>query len=438
MKQSVLRLALATVMLVAYQALPTTTASASAPGTGGGEVAAAKFADAAPAAKNTKKKKDGRRYKVQAGVTFNDPYTAPFPTRDKVLGAINHVGDGEIIRTMSWSFYDSAITNALIRAHQRGVIVELFMSRGLSTDESAGQNFRQLKAALQKGPRPKTGPKSFARTCSHSCRGRGGSMHDKWMSISRSGGTYNIVMFGSANLNIRAAVDQWNDWYTFTGNKKIYDTYQEVFRQATKDRPWPTITKVYGKVRLFFAPRHSDPVMNILNDVVCRGARNGNNGRTIIRIASAVIQGARGEGIARRLKTLQSQGCDIQMVYTLAPKAVRNILTNFPIRQLAFDHNDDGLYDDYLHMKAMAVRGRVGDDRAAHIVYTGSGNWSKLGMISDEQGMVAERQGLTNKYIRWISKIYGKAHTATSARVSERSMRKRGVNPYANVELELR
>lgn len=388
-----------------------------------------------------KQGRDGRGYRVRPGVTFNDPWSRPMVTRIKLLGALNHTWRGQRIRVMTWSFFDSMITDALIAAHRRGVTVQFIMSRGLSTDAQAGHNYSRLRRALVNRPGTKPHKRSFARTCSHSCRGGGGAMHSKWVTISKVDKSKFVVMQGSANLNIRAAVDQWNDWYTFVGNKKIYRTYQTIFEQAQLDRRAPAVTAIAGTTQLWFAPRKNDPVMAVLDQVRCVGARKaGLNGRTVIRVASAVIQGRRGESIAWRLRQLHRQGCNIRLIYTLAPKKVRQAWGGVPTQHMAFDNNDDGLYDDYMHMKAMSISGWVGTDRSAGVVYNGSANWSKMGMVSDEQGTIMLRPLLARQYIRWIDTVFNKGQVRS--REQARARARGGVvvphvaDPYANVELQ--
>ena len=55
----------------------------------------------------------------------------------------------------------------------------------------------------------------------------------------------------------------------------------------------------------------------MLNDVKCKGAKGaGIKGRTSIRIAQDVFNGGRGAKIARRIKELHRQGCNIRIVYS--------------------------------------------------------------------------------------------------------------------------
>ncbi|MEQ6903556.1 phospholipase D-like domain-containing protein [Nocardioides sp. YIM 152588] len=391
-----------------------------------------------------------KRFRVKEGVLFNHPFNDQRVIHAKMIRVINHAQKGAVIRSMSWNFQDTSIRNALIRAHKRGVAVRFIMARSL---RNAG--FNQLTNALKKGnkKRPQA-RRSWTGTCSHSCRGKGGSMHSKWITVSQSGRSHNIVMQGSANLTSSAAVNQWNDWYTVK-DKKIFDAYAKVFEQSRKDRKVKPFQVRSGNTLAWFAPTGKKPdlVLKLLNQVKCKGARGaGINGRTSIRVASAVIQEERGQRIASKLNELHNKGCNIRMVYTLSSLNVLKALGNVPVRHLAYDTKPaggDGSYDDYLHMKAMAISGHMGSNRGARVVFNGSANWSTMGKVSDEQGMVIRSQPLEKQYGKWITKLYQNAPKAASTtdeggtdtglETTTRSyFRSQGLkDPYAGLELEL-
>jgi len=375
------------------------------------------------------------KYKVAPGVTFNTPFKNQYAIKNKLSRAIRHTPKGEKIRVMTWNFQAVGLTNDLINAHKRGVSVRLFMARSLVNGE-----FRRLTSALKKGNKKRTkAMRSWTRTCSNSCRGKAGAMHSKWVTISRAGRSKWVVMQGSANLTGAASVNQWNDWHTTVGRRKIYKAYQRVFSESAKDRKAKAFTKREGDTVAWFAPRggRKDLVLSMLNDVKCKGAKGaGIKGRTAIRIASAVIQNDRGQRIARQIKNLHNRGCNIRMVYTMSSNNVMSILRGVPVRHLAYDNNGDGSYDDYLHMKSMTISGNWRGDRGARVVFNGSANWSTIGQISDEQGMIVRRDSLEKKYGKWINGLYGRAPRGRL--VTTEFLRSQGIeNPYEGLELEL-
>ncbi len=377
-------------------------------------------------------------YRVPQGVKFNSPGDT------SILGhirrTINHVPKGEKIWIMSWNFQHRAITDALIDAHNRGVRVRLIMARQLAKKQGYGGSFKRFKRVTKRSRNMnrRKAMRSWARTCSHSCRGKGGSMHSKLMIVSKSGASTRIVQHGSSNITGSAGGRQWNDWYTRTGNRAMYRGWKKMFRQATQDRPFSGFKFKTGKHVSWFAPRKGDLVRKLLNRVTCKGARGaGINQRTAIRVASAVFQNERGIKIARKLKDLHQRGCNIRVVFTMMTNKIRRAIRGVPVKQLAYDYNGDGSFDRYLHMKVMTISGHYKNDRGARVVFNGSANWSRMGMVSDEQGMIIRGKGrLEKKYGKRISALYRNA--PRGIRPGPDYYRARGMqNPYAGLELEL-
>jgi phosphatidylserine/phosphatidylglycerophosphate/cardiolipin synthase-like enzyme len=169
----------------------------------------------------------------------------------------------------------------------------------------------------------------------------------------------------------------------------------------------------------------------VLQQVRCAGAKGaGINGRTSIRIAEDVILGKRGVRIAKRLRELNQNGCNIRLVYSQLGGKIWRLLRWIPRNHLVQDKDGDGAYDVYLHMKAMAISGHYGKKRNARIVYQGSENWSGLASVSDEQGLVIERASVERAYGARINRLFN-IHLP-SARLLARPLL--APDPYANME----
>jgi phosphatidylserine/phosphatidylglycerophosphate/cardiolipin synthase-like enzyme len=373
------------------------------------------------------------RYRPRAGVTFNSP--GDYGLNNKVLRAIRHTHKGEKIRAMTWNFTGWTFVRALREAHQRGVSVRLIMARSLAHEQGWGGPYRSLKRALQKkNKHRKPERRSWFRVCTNSCRGKGGAMHAKMYVFSKTGAQPRVVMSSSANLTGAAGANQYNDMYTVRGKKTAYRAAKKVFHQASLDRPAKPLVYRTGKIRGWFQPRRGRPdiVMNMLNAVRCKGARGaGIKGRTSIRIAQDVILGERGIRIAQRLRELHRRDCNIRLVYSQLGRKVWRIVQGIPRNHLVRDRDGDGAYDVYLHMKAMAISGHYDGRRDARVVYQGSENWSGLASLSDEQGLVIERDRIERKYGARINKLF-KIHLVSTTMVLPRSLR--APNPYVNME----
>ena len=252
--------------------------------------------------------------------------------------------------------------------------------------------------------------RSWFHTCSNSCRGKGGAMHAKMYLFSKTGAQPRVVMSSSANMTGASASSQYNDMFTVLGSKRAYKSSIKVFNEASRDRPAAARVYTAGNIRGWFQPRAGlrDLVSKMLDRVKCKGARGaGINGRTSLRIAQDVILGNRGVRIAKQIKQLHREGCNIRLVYSQLGGKVWRILQGVPRNHLVRDSDGDGAYDVYLHMKAMAISGHYGGRRGARLVYQGSENWSSLASISDEQGLVIDRARVERRYGRQINQLFG-------------------------------
>ena len=101
--------------------------------------------------------------------------------------------------------------------------------------------------------------------------------------------------------------------------------------------------------------------MQMLNNVSCRGANNTASGRTKIRIAPDVIRQERGMRLARKLRKMWNNGCDIRIGYTVVGIDVGRFLRQssgrgpVPMKHLTQDFNGDGEFDNYFHLKSMTI-----------------------------------------------------------------------------------
>lgn len=382
--------------------------TATAPGAVASPPAAA-LADRSEAAK----KKKRARFAVRSGVTLSNPLNeSRNAINQKVLRVINHTRRGSTIRLASWNFDSWPYVTALTNAHRRGVSVRLLMARTMADNQGSGGPFAALRRNLagSGNAQRKAADRSWARTCDHSCRGKGGAMHAKYYIFSRVGNSKKVVMNTSANLTAAAGRDvQWNDLFTTVGRDKTYDQYMLAFKQATADKPAPHLRYKDGDIVGFFFPLYNrkHPAMQMLEQVRCQGAKGaGTKGRTSIRVAQDVFNNEIGRQLALKLLQLHRRGCDVKVVYSQAVGASREIIKKLPHNHLVQDTNGDGAYDRYLHAKVLAISGRYGKNRGERIVLNGSANWSGTAIQSDEQGMIIDRDGVEKQYGAWINQMF--------------------------------
>ena len=309
------------------------------------------------------------------GPTFNSPVGGPDQRRKifrRIMRSINSTPKGAEIDIFSWNFLTSEGADALLRAQRRGVRVRLVMD-DRNVKEIDNPPFRRLRSSLHRWnkshPRQRN---SWARLCQGTCRSGSGSAHSKFFLFSDVGRAKRVVMQGSANFTIASTTNQWNDIYTHTGNRQVWKFYTRIFNQAARDKPvFPAVRRQGARQvpddrlpdqrEAGGRPRHADAQQR----VTCRGATNTASGRTKIQIAPDVIRQERGMRLARKLRTMWNNGCNIRIGYTVVGIDVGRFLRQssgrgpVPMKHLTQDFNGDGEFDNYFHLKSMTIRGQV-------------------------------------------------------------------------------
>jgi hypothetical protein len=169
------------------------------------------------------------------------------------------------------------MTRALIKAHKRGVSVQLLVNRD---KERLGPTYHRLQRALGDRRQPRHGMSpaevSFARSCLRSCRGSRGNLHSKIFLFSQVGHTRWVSMVGSANLTRKAARGQWNHMDTLVG-EPTYVRLGMLFNQMKADRrPEHPIWKFRAESAVYWAFPHAiadprrDPMVRVLRRISCR------------------------------------------------------------------------------------------------------------------------------------------------------------------------
>lgn len=363
----------------------------------------------------------------KTGPAFNNPYGGTEAVR-RLISQVNRTVDsvprGGRIRISAWNVRSAAITNSLIRAHKRRVSVQVVMDRANWNPNNPNADAARLAAALKEGnkDRPKS-RKSFLRRCISACRGRYGIPHSKFFLFNKVRVKKNkqvktvrwVTMYGSYNATELGATIQWNDLYTIKEDEPRYRSFLGAFNEMVEDKPVKEAYVGYddGVTGTSFYPyigaqaTTPDPIMDVLNTVACTGATN-KTGTTRIRIAQTSMYGDRGLALARKIAQLRNQGCNIRLVYAMFGGEVLRIMraAKVPLTHLAYDANEDGLYDRYVHMKSMAISGNIAGDPGAKITWNGSANWTSVALSSDEVVGVVRKKWVTNRYMEWIDYLF--------------------------------
>lgn len=347
-------------------------------------------------------------YGAPSGMAFTHPYRKGhrYKIRDRILRTINSVPPRGTIQVASWSFSSKTYRVALKKAMRRGVTVQIVLAQRNKADNS---DYRLLKRTFGTTVTP-TG--SWVKKCARSCRGVSGTMHSKIFLFSASFRTPYVMMTGSANLTDFAVTNQWNQMNVVSNNKPVYLQGVQIFNQMVLDRPaspmyveaaFPTLTNIYYPATTLRTS--TDFMYKALNKVQCRGATNTKNGRTVIKIAMYAWYETRGKWLAKQVRKLWGEGCQIQIVYGISSNPVKKILFSpsgrgrIPMRQILLTNTDEvPIY--YIHDKWVAIKGHYGASRGTSISFQGSFNFSDLGFKSDENFQVLPGSGYYRSFAR--------------------------------------
>lgn len=356
---------------------------------------------------------DGGYYPRQGGL-FNVPRSTIANQErilDQFLTAINHTKDGSLIQFSLFSFDRHDLARALIRAKRRGVQVQILLNNHQVTRAQ-----RMLRKVLGRD----RDRRNFVYECSNGCRSAGENLHSKFFLFSRTGKARNVVMTGSVNFTTNGSRNQYNDLWTKNDVPKLYAEFQRLFEEMKLDKPqrpgwWYTEVGKYFRIGAtpFGHPDASnDPIMDYLKKVKCFGARNGNNGRTMVRVVMHAWNGERGQYLARKLRNLWADGCDVKLLFGFGGTLMREVLRRptprgrVPLRSTGYDTDFDGYLDLYTHQKELLINGHFGKDRSATVVVTGSSNWTREGLRGDEEIFSIDKPGAMRHYLQQFSWLW--------------------------------
>ena len=357
------------------------------------------------------------RFAIGANSFFSYPNAgraAKFAIRNRVLATINSTwggprlanglpsptGTNGTIRIATWSFKDWTIARALVAARNRGVSVQVVAAKARN---KPNPQWRYLKKQLgmrlaRPGHFETVNQMSFARECRGACRGHGGTPHAKYFLFTNVGPAHikNIVVQTSMNLTQMGYEGQWNQ-AEVSRSPDVYNDFLTIYKQSRLGVPVRAPHQVFthDSITDEFFPYHAnattDPVMVRLRRVSCSNAGIGSPGnRTRIRIINYSIYGDRGVWIAKRLRQLWNQGCDIKMIYAVSSRPVISILRNgsgrggIPLRQSVITNSKREIVK-YNHSKWFTIMGNYGGQPGQYITMSGSANFSIFAFTGDEQ-----------------------------------------------------
>lgn len=352
-------------------------------------------------------------WEPREGAVFNNPKgnrAAKFKIVNAITRAVNGAPRGSTILMSAYMFDNGGTYKALMRAHGRGVRVQMVLDTAHARNGKTKRLARRFNRDNVRGGQPaKWGrDQSFVVFCKQACRGRNGYNHTKFYAFSQTGTARNVIMVSSSNPNAGGAVKGWNDMYVAKYKPQLFQTHARVHAEMAEDSPNDGdrfVRASEGNMTAMFYPKRTGahPVIQELNGVRCHGAR----GRTRLHVSMFRWNRKWGKNIARKLVGLANNGCTLNIVYGAPSRELRLYLTNHARRSgrislwdSRYDRNGDGRPDLRVHHKYLLINGRHGGNSSAFRVTTGSQNWGASLRTSDENTINVRSRSAYKAYLR--------------------------------------
>lgn len=304
----------------------------------------------------------------------NEPDTA---IEDAITALIDRAIPGSRVRVAMFSFTRGRPSAALVRAAGRGVDVRVVV------DGDAGGGFGSEVATLQRALG--AARVTVCAAPGTACLGDG-IMHHKTVLLSAlDDGSRDVVVQASHNLTT-VQLSMHNNAVIVRGDAALFRAYERTFDDQRRD----VVNLSYYRVddgdlgtQAHFFPRSSgDTVATILDGVRCDASSR-------ILVAMAFFTDGR-LAVARALAARRREGCAVTVVAgdaeiplgavaasTLTAAGVS--LVRYPVRA-----NGWQLHSKYLIVDAPLA----GSSAHAHLVYTGSHNWTGQSLTSNDETLL--------------------------------------------------
>ena len=315
----------------------------------------------------------------------------------------DHAPAGSVVRGTTWNLTDTAISDAMVRAINRGVTVRMIVAKA-NCDSSAVVSV-QLATIFH--------PTSSVTCTVGSARSAGGTMHQKSYTFSTVDSSRYLTIVGSANATVEGYADQWTDLFQFVNRKDIYDAYNTVFALQRKDKNLPTPYRAYsfngGAGGAQFYPVNSTSPTAADDPVHQRLTSLPKGSGTVIRVATYAMHGTRGYWLADDLIAHRRAGSKV--IVLTGPPVDDTIEARLRAGGVSVTRAfDPGCRDvetstcNYIHLKLMTATYVQGGARQ-YRVWTGSDNWSTDSLNSDEVAHQIAGKAPYEQYARFVDKI---------------------------------
>ena len=345
---------------------------------------------------------ESRTFTSTPGARFNDPedLTAQMKIMGPIIESINSASCGQTVRVAMYSISNAQpgpdFVNALIAAHQRGVIVKALMDV-----HSNNAIWQSLVTELGNDPQAS----SFAAICPGGCLTHyaGSSLHAKYYMLSGGSDANRTVTVSSANPTAAQASTAWNSSFTVKGNVALYNSYVSYFAAMAKgalNGPGPLAPDYYSSTsataaRKLSPPSYQWPKARAKSDTWVDFLGNIKAPATInIAMFQWTAHGQPGGRnyleLPKKLVSLAQSGVKIRILITagMVDDSVQDHLKNRPNIEVhdttrGTDANGNALH--YTHNKYMMVSGNYAGVANSKIVFVGSSNWTSNGVWHNDE-----------------------------------------------------
>lgn len=406
---------------------------------------------------------------LKEGAIFNDPNskTGKVALVKQLLDGLRSAKSGETVRIAMYSMTRWDAARSIIRAYCRGVNIE-YLTDDHSTTFSATI---AVKKVLDAGA--SVGIPSAFKACYRSCssdytwkqaRVRVVTvkdvvyrpyMHSKYLTFSSVVGVPYVSMVASGNFTSTQINNGWNNVYTTLRDKTTYDFLNTKFAQMWQDQnvnlyeaqtsadngvskttyqfPW-TVSNPKSSTQTVNPA--TDPYTKFLENVKCTGAAAGyGNSSHKTQVLVSMYQWTSSRlYLARRLKTLKNQGCEVKVLMSssewdlevmpiLRKWDAKKAKTTYKYGNIPIRNGDVGS-SNFIHSKFIIVNGAWGSDRKVKMVFTGSGNWTKSALRFSNETNILVRSSLAYSQFKanwnklWGSKKYSVPITKLTKKTS--------------------
>ncbi|MFF4268787.1 phosphatidylserine/phosphatidylglycerophosphate/cardiolipin synthase family protein [Streptomyces sp. NPDC001536] len=316
---------------------------------------------------------------IATGAVFNNPKGSTAEknvVKNHIINAINNTQSGRLIRTALYALTDADYADALISAHERGVMVRVVLDAKYASSSASQSLINELKT--------NESAESWVHVCTDggACiapNGNGAINHNKFFTFSRvgdAGVAEDVVIQTSANQTSLNTEKYWNNAYTIVGNTALYEAYRDYFNDLAamvKNDNYFTSAKVGTEKYYFFPQKTGDIVVSLLDNVSCTAG-------TTVRVAALTLHR---DDVALKLKSLGEQGCSVRIVFSESNDVDKlSGQTNIQIRQLKTS-------DGYLvHSKYFLVDGDYAGHTDTKWTFTGSHNLDLSSLRENDEALL--------------------------------------------------